>query len=1049
MADTAEVLSPWLLEKLQNGDCILFLGAGATMGSQGVKGEKPLSGEKLRDLLCDKFLGGKHKDKSLTRVAEFSKYESSLPDVQNCIKTAFQPLQPASFHNLVPLFRWFAIVTTNYDLIIERAYDSVANRQQQLRPIIRDGDNFSTVLKDQNALPYLKLHGCINTINDETLPLILGSEEYAKYKGNRTRLFSHFADWARERPVIFVGYDISDPNILQILFDLTDMGTQRPTFAVIDPALDEIACRYWAAHKFVPAAITFENFLFKINHSIPENNRMLACLKDNRAPSISAWFQSKLPPSSNLKRYLSEELEHVHPGMVSKGVTPKSFYSGVSIDWSAFQQDLDVKRNVSDDLILECILAESHEKAPRVFLIKGHAGAGVSVALRRFAWDAVKDFGARVLFLKEGGVLRSPLIAEIGELVQEPIVLIVDDALKHLPDICKLYKEASNKHLDLRIIISARTNEWNSVSPDVEMPPISEEFELKDLTERNINSLLDKLGHHGALGELSRMSRPEQFAHFKLHSERQLMVALHEATSGKPFEEIAFHEYAHVLPVEAQILYLDICTLHRLGVSVRAGLVSRVSGVSFETFSSKFFHPLEHVVRAYFDSASRDYVYRSRHPLIAEFVFRQALPDPVERAAQITRIIRHMDTDYESDSIAFGQLIRGRILSDLFADKTLVGQIFDAALESGAPIEYINHQKAVFELNHPHGSMRAALQAILDAEENSTGRDRSIQHTKSMILRRLALESDHQLERDKYRTEAKLILRKLQETARFSHPFDTYGRLLLDELKDRVLTPTEVASRDEDLTSRSLADVIRQIEECLSIGLQRFPGDEHLLALEADFAHVLEDEPRTVTSLEAAVRSSPGRPFIAVRLAATYRRAHHFENAKEVLRACLNSAPSSKECHLEIARVLIQQSEFDNRTEIQYHLKRSFTDGDANFDAQFWYARHQLLYGDIEQGLAQFKKLTTIKTSPAYRNRVRGVVLSESSAAVKYSGYVKSIGPGYCFASSAELRFNVHVRESEFNETDWENISVGSKICFEVGFSLRGPAGLNVKPIEQ
>jgi hypothetical protein len=1044
MADAGEVLSPWLLEKLQNGDCILFLGAGAAIGSTGSKGEKPLSGMKLRDLLCDKYLGGKHKDTALPRVAEFAKYESSLPDVQDCIRTAFHPLQPASFHKLIPLFRWFAIVTTNYDLIVERAYDAVAKRQQQLRPIIRDGDNFSAVLKDQNSLPYLKLHGCINTINDEGLPLILGSEEYAKHQRNRKRLFVHFADWARERPVIFVGYDISDPNILQILFDLTDMGIQRPTYAVIDPALDEIACRYWGAHKFVPAAITFEKFLLRVNDLIPENNRTLAALRDDNALTISTWFQTNLPPSSNLRRYLNEELEHIHPGMVSKGINPKAFYSGANLDWSAFQQDLDVKRPVSDDLILECVLDDKKNNGPAVFLIKGHAGSGITVALRRFAWDAARDFGARVLFLKEGGVLRSSLISEIGELAQERIVIVIDDALKHLADVSKLYKDAAAKRLELQIVIAARTNEWNLVSPDTDFPPISEEYELKDLSERDINSLLDKLSQHGALGELSKMSRPEQFAHFKFHSERQLMVALHEATSGKPFEEIAFHEYSHVLPPEARILYLDICTLHRLGVSVRAGLVSRVSGVTFGTFSNNFFQPLEHVVRTYFDSASRDYVYRSRHPLIAEFVFRQALPDPVERAAQITRIIRHMDTDYESDSIAFGQLIRGRVLSDLFADKALVRQIFDAALESGAPADYINHQNAVFELHHPHGSMRTAMQAILEADRLSVGRDRSIQHTKAMILRRLALESDHSLERDKYRTEAKLILRKLQESARLSHPYDTYGRLLLDELKDRVLSSGEVnASGNEELTSRSLAEIIRLIEECLSRGLQRFPGDDHLLALEADFAHLLEDEPRTVKSLEAAVRSNPGRPFIAVRLATTYRRVKRSDDALAVLRACLQLNPSSKECHLELAHILMDQGEFANRVEIQHHLKRSFTDGDANFDAQFWYARHQLVHGDLELGLAQFKKLADLRTAPSYKNRIRGMMLSQDGNSAIVSGYVKHVGHAYCFASSAELRFDVHIRESAFSEKDWGALEVESKIRFEVGFSLRGPAGLH------
>jgi hypothetical protein len=119
MSDSPKLLNPWLLEKLQNGECILFLGAGAMFGSKGLKGEMPLNGLQLRDLISDKFLGGRHKDKPLPRVAEFAKYESSLPDVQTYIRELFYPLNPAPFHKLIPTFRWHAIVTTNYDLIIE------------------------------------------------------------------------------------------------------------------------------------------------------------------------------------------------------------------------------------------------------------------------------------------------------------------------------------------------------------------------------------------------------------------------------------------------------------------------------------------------------------------------------------------------------------------------------------------------------------------------------------------------------------------------------------------------------------------------------------------------------------------------------------------------------------------------------------------------------------------------------------------------------------------------------------------------------------------
>ncbi len=153
------MLTPWLIDNVRNGDAILFLGAGAVRGALGPKGEKPLSGLELRDLIADKFLGGQHKDKPLARVAEYAKNESSLPDVQTFIRNLFFPLQPPSFYQIIPSFRWFAIVTTNYDLTLERAYDACAARLQILQPILRNGDRLSSVLRDDTALPFLKLNG--------------------------------------------------------------------------------------------------------------------------------------------------------------------------------------------------------------------------------------------------------------------------------------------------------------------------------------------------------------------------------------------------------------------------------------------------------------------------------------------------------------------------------------------------------------------------------------------------------------------------------------------------------------------------------------------------------------------------------------------------------------------------------------------------------------------------------------------------------------------------------------------------------------------------
>ena len=46
-------LSSWLLEKIQRGESILFLGAGATIGAKDELGKNSPTGNQLRDLtLC-------------------------------------------------------------------------------------------------------------------------------------------------------------------------------------------------------------------------------------------------------------------------------------------------------------------------------------------------------------------------------------------------------------------------------------------------------------------------------------------------------------------------------------------------------------------------------------------------------------------------------------------------------------------------------------------------------------------------------------------------------------------------------------------------------------------------------------------------------------------------------------------------------------------------------------------------------------------------------------------------------------------------------------
>jgi cold shock CspA family protein/tetratricopeptide (TPR) repeat protein len=1042
---SGSVLSPVLLENIQRGEAILFLGAGASRGATGKKGERAPSGDDLRDILCDRFLGSQLKNKALAQVAEFAKNEAGLGKVQEEIRALFVPLYPADFHLLIPQFRWHAIVTTNFDLVIERAYDQTPARLQNLAPIFSDGDNFTDKIRDPSQVIYLKLHGCVSHINDPKLPLILASEEYAKYRSNRERLFRHFQDWGRERPIIFCGYEVSDPNVQQILFDLADMGMSRPTYGLINSGINEIVARYWTSKRFVVNGITFEAFLRSIDEVIPKPSRALAALVTNRDTSIHAWVKTSVAPSTNLLLYLQAEILHVHKGMPTEGVSANQFYRGVSTEWGAITQGLDIYRRLTDDIILDAFINDKKTKLAQLYVLKGYAGSGKSVTLRRLAWDVVHLFDGFVFFLREGGLLRKDRIQELYSLTGARIYVVIDDAIPQIKEISEFLSWAQRSNVPLTLIAGARTNEWNSYAADLE-GQVENDYELRDLTEREINQLLEKLEMHKALGRLAAATKEERHSHFQLSAERQLLVALFDLSGEKSFEQIVLDEYQNIRPREAQILYLDVCTLHRLGVGVRAGLISRISGMTFDNFRREFFRPLEHVVHSYIDQASRDNMYKSRHRLIAEVVFKEALPTQPERVDQLVRIIRNMDVDYESDKAAFSDLIRGRQLADLFADRGMAYQIFNAALESGAPPPHIYHQRAVFEMHHPSGRLDRAMAAIEKAEEALDRPDRAIAHTKAAVLRELALKAPQKLARESLRDKARAIVQKQTRNSKVPHPYHLTARLLIDELKDKLVQLNEsgTGAHSVELQQRSIAETIRQAETTIYEGLQRFPGDNYILSAEAELAELLRDEKRAGEALSRAFEATPGSSPVAVRLANLEIHRGNSGKAMDILKRSLAANPN-KETHFAMARILMGGDESQAKEEIAYHLRHSFTEGDSNLEAQFWFARHNFVFGDRNVALIGFRRLGDAWTPMEYRKRIKNVLAEKDGTRKRFFGSVSKAADSFCFVNSREFRTDIFAHITEFKDADWPKLEPGLQVSFEIGFALRGPQALNVK----
>lgn len=1027
-------IPPHLTSSVQSGKVVLVLGAGASVGALTPNGESAPDGRTLAELLANEFLGGEHVDDPLPIVAELAISESDLASVQEFIRSFFIDLQPASFHELLPTFRWAGLATTNYDLVIERAYEQCRQRSQEAVPFIKNGDRVRDKLQSRKSLMLLKLHGCISRTSDSDIPLILSTDQYLTHRNGRNRVFELLKDLSYECPLVFVGHSLRDEDIRQLLYELGD-SDQRPRYYTVTPSPSEPERRYWESRRISTLKGTFEEFLIALDEQISTPFRGIVPAPMEDSLPISERFIVQDPGlSPRCLAFLENDVDYVRIGMQMSDLTPQLFYRGFNPRWSAIEKDLDVRRDIEDAILVDAVLDERENENGRLHMIRAHAGSGKSVLLQRVAWQAAIASKKLCLYLRPDGQLSFDAIRELSRVTNERIFLFVDDIDEHVLQVLDLIENSQRYSIALTVIGTARINEWNMSCEELK-PFVLQDFELKYLSSREIDSLLDLLERHRSLFRLENASRPERRAAFVQRAGRQLLVALHEATLGKPFEDIVSDEFSAVRPDEARLLYLGVCFLNQFDVAVRAGIVNRVYGVRFTDFTEQFFQPLEGLVFTEYDRFSRDYAYITRHPHIAELVVARALSDHHEKLDAYLQMINSMNIDYESDRRAFRKLLRGRSLLEEFSDHQMIETIYRNARLKAQDSAYLLHQMGIYEMNRPDGNLQVASQHLNQAKVLAPN-DRTIVHSLAELQLRRAERAGTTPEFHSLIDEAQSLARSLTGTnAVVSHGFHTLAKVYMAKLSKM--------QGQEESTDAAITHAIRDVEKVLQEGLQRFPNDPYLLAAESQMGELLSDDIRVMNALKAAFEKNPNNAYIVLRLTKNLLRDGQLEEVRSVYKRALEAGVVDKNIHFNYAKHLIDTGD-GNNTDIQYHLRRAFTDGDRNFEAQFWYARQLYINGSLEDSESRFRQLRNSRGDPNEKRRVRGEIV-ENNQLRMFSGNISYLGADYGFVDRDGSADRVFLHPNNMEPLVWSNLERGSRIRFAIGFNYWGATATKVE----
>lgn len=1018
-----------LIDQIKDGNVVLFLGAGASFDTEHPKKMKAPLGNELANAIAKEYLGEEYLDNNLQYISELAISERNLFTVQKFIYDLFKDFRPGFPHLRIPLYKWHSIYTTNYDLVIEKAYQDVDKKQQELVVFTKNSERVQDKMNINNPVMYNKLHGSISEIYDENLPLILTPDQYIDHRNNRSRLFDRLEEACREFPILFVGVSFADQDIRQTLKLLESTRDIRPRSYMIGPKITPIEERLWEGKKISSIKLTFKQFMESLDSKISYNERLLSTLSQGNMPHpIMKKFVVTLDGlPSTLSDFLIKDALFIHQNLPTKDIKPQDFYKGYFESWDPIIKDLDVTREITDQIISEVFLIEDSDRLSLqdFYIIRGNAGSGKSVLLHRIAWNAGVLFDKLCLFYQSDIAIEYNRLAELFNYTKERIYLFLDNIVEKTDDIDYILKKAQKDGILLTVIACERTNVWNTLSQTLGSF-LTRDYELQYLNDKEIEDLIAKLTIHKSLGYLDGKSFETQKEELAEKANRELLVALHEATSGKPFEDIIIDEYNSIPDEEAKEIYTSICVFHRIGTYARAGIISRLHNINFTYFKEKLFKPLESIVYHKRNYLINDYIYTTRHQYIAELVFEHVYTDQEARFQKYISILAKLDFGYESDRLLFIALTKAKLLIDTFKDPTYIRNIYDVAYENLGDDAALLQQEAIFEMTIDGGNMEEA-DTLLNLATEIDPKNTNILHSRAEFLLKKAERARQKLAKQTLLRSAKsladkIIKDKSKNTVRGYH---TLLKINLAELSDLLL----------ENDTNQINNKIQDFEKILNKGIQLYPNDSFLLESESSFNELINKIPEAHAALKAAFESDKRSPYLAIRLSNYYLNDGRIKDAMSILNECLSLNINNKDLYFRYTKLLMEDSP-ENYEEIRHYLRKSFTKNDKRYEAHFWYARLLYILGDKEN-LDYFDH---IKNAPLdFRLKKRPVgVITENGVEKIFQGTIIKLENSYGFIKEDLTSEGIYfVRDSVH-----DSLRFGNRVKFKKAFNYNGAIGI-------
>lgn len=862
-SNTVQYLRENVFPKIQQNRTILFLGAGASVTS------KSFLGKTIIDYYEDKlgislgvsdlvdFMDIIESDDKFNR-ADFDEYVD---------KQLLRNLVPTDAHKTIVTAPWRLIISTNYDLLLERAYDQVRGTHEeffQIKPIRSKEEYFGVFTSD--TIKYVKLNGCLS--DKSRYPLVFSSQDFERSNKFYRTVLNDLKSFSSDIQFISVGYSYSDPFSQYLLkrFESFDYRMRRTIYS-IDPNANTDKLPFFTKNNISIIKLTTDIF-FEEYHKW-ESEVLGATIKRNKRRFISASNKrAKLNPRLELR--LTSSVVQLSRETPVSPVSAEEFYKGEEPNYGVVLHNIDVPREelakkVNDQLV-KLLQPNNGERLLPIAFLTGSFGIGKSTIAYRCIHDLIENSNEYIAFevTDIAAVKATDLVELFGKLESPNIIMLcneieVDSSFKQLMTLRNKLSTEQFSDFNLLFVSTIRDNILEKYFRNYKYSNTHIIGVDQRLNENEAMDLVERLNSANLITVRDQNARKKYIKQIKNEFKGDTFVTILNLVTGNNLTRIV-REVLHQIDNRARQAIKLTSLFYQFKIHIPVGLLRAGLSCNWEEFEKDVLKTdckgiliEERKSGHQFDT---DMLFRTKHSVISSKIVEVEYLNKEDKIFSDVRKVLVSSYDSRLNAQVIVDFLKAA-RRNRFLSIEKINKLYDLASSNFETNPHFNLHYAInLEYRRTKVAYKRGIDRILLAEGALEHRNHRLVHRRAVLNFELA-KIYHVSEPMSYRVEEYINEAKdLFDIKRIEDPFSSYS------YKDYVVMELWVLNNFE-LTGEELLQQHISIQELFDNAENAVhESQEVILRLKSKYLHELNNTESIVGGMSLYVEENYSDPLL-------------------------------------------------------------------------------------------------------------------------------------------------------------------------------------------